>query len=144
MMTVVERFWSKVDTGDGCWEWTGNTNGRYGTLSVKGKPFLAHRFSAMLHFGMFDRRHVVMHTCDNTRCVRPEHLRLGSPSANTRDMYDKGRQGRRLAVSASPECRNGHDMTGPNEAFYPNGHRYCRACKREQAKVHYRKSHNPG
>lgn len=34
-----------------------------------------------------------MHTCDNARCINPEHLVLGDQADNIQDMYTKGRQG---------------------------------------------------
>ena len=34
---------------------------------------------------------VVMHTCDNRKCVNPSHLESGSYRDNTQDMLAKGR-----------------------------------------------------
>jgi hypothetical protein len=36
---------------------------------------------------------VVMHTCDNPRCVNPKHLRLGTQALNTADRDAKDRHG---------------------------------------------------
>ncbi len=43
-----DLFWSKVTRpiGEGCWLWTGPTNGKgYGRFSVNGKQVGAHRFA---------------------------------------------------------------------------------------------------
>lgn len=36
---------------------------------------------------------VIMHSCDNPRCINPEHLILGTQRDNVRDMWSKNRQG---------------------------------------------------
>jgi HNH endonuclease len=33
----------------------------------------------------------VLHTCDNTSCVRPDHLYLGTPADNAHDRDTRGR-----------------------------------------------------
>jgi hypothetical protein len=51
----------------------------------------AHRFSYTITFGPIPKGQQVMHRCDNKKCVRPEHLRLGTQKDNLHDMYAKGR-----------------------------------------------------
>lgn len=36
---------------------------------------------------------VVRHTCDNPKCIDPEHLRIGTPADNMRDRDTRGRHG---------------------------------------------------
>lgn len=98
--TVVDRFWQCVDRqmDDQCWLWTGTNTGTgknkgtgYGQLWADGAYVLAHRLSAMIHFGMFDRRAVICHTCDVPRCVNPKHLYVGTHQTNAHDRQARGR-----------------------------------------------------
>jgi hypothetical protein len=90
------RFWSKVQKGEGCWEWTGHTTPHgYGMICMgghKGKNVTTHRVSYMLHHGAIPSRACVLHKCDNRKCVRPDHLYLGTQADNVRDMYQRNRQ----------------------------------------------------
>lgn len=89
-----DRFWSKVNVGtaDECWEWTAATNEHgYGVMNVDGRTVKAHRLI------MGEPEGIVMHHCDNPPCVNPAHLVVATQSANVRDMYAKGRQGRRAS-----------------------------------------------
>lgn len=93
---LAERFWSKVDRSGECWLWTGaRDHAGYGIFCLEGRPHPrwvgAHRVAWMLEHGEIPAAAVAMHTCDNPRCVRPDHLRLGSQSENLRDCFAKGR-----------------------------------------------------
>ena len=88
---TVADFWKKVNKTDGCWEWTGTfiKNG-YGHFTMHRKKYLAHRFSVMLD-GRDPTGLLVCHKCDNTKCVRPDHLFVGTQQDNVTDMMNKGR-----------------------------------------------------
>lgn len=92
---LADRFWAKVHKSEGCWLWIGSlTYSGYGHLQRgrAGEGWInAHRASWELHFGPIPKDVLVLHACDNRRCVRPDHLFLGSPRDNTADMYAKGR-----------------------------------------------------
>jgi len=94
---VVERFWSAVRKGETCWEWTrsldGGGYGRVFDAKEFGGREKAHRISWMLHFGPIPDGRVICHHCDNTRCVRPDHLFIGTQADNARDREQKLRGG---------------------------------------------------
>lgn len=103
-MDLSGRFWAKVQRSDACWRWTGAIDrGGYGQFwhpgrGRRGQMVLAHRFAyedkvgPLLHSGLPGAKgEVVMHTCDNRWCVRPEHLVKGTQVDNMADMVRKGR-----------------------------------------------------
>lgn len=93
---IEDRFWEKVQKTESCWFWIGAlyTNG-YGHIGSGGagqKNLLAHRVSWVFAYGQIPDRLCVLHRCDVRRCVRPDHLFLGTKLDNTRDMDAKGRR----------------------------------------------------
>lgn len=92
---LAERFWEKVDKSGDCWLWTGTIqHSGYGVLKIDGKTIRAHRCAWELENGPIPDGMVVMHICDNRRCVRVAHLELGTQLANIADRGTKGRQSR--------------------------------------------------
>lgn len=99
--TEEERFWEKVDIGEDneCWNWNASSDpdgyGYFSFTCVEGekRTVMAHRYSLMLklnnpdlHYSVFAR-----HTCDNRRCVNPNHIIPGSAKENSEDMVERNR-----------------------------------------------------
>lgn len=87
-----ERFWKKVDKGFVCWLWKAGcfTNG-YGQFRVGDKKMRAHRVSYFLKNGEIPKGLIVRHTCDNPKCVNPNHLIAGTHKENSKDRDIRGR-----------------------------------------------------
>lgn len=101
---LADRFWPKVQKTDGCWIWTAAVDHHgYGNIGAgrrsEGK-IKAHRAAWLLAGGEDPGDRDLCHRCDNPRCVRPDHLFIGSRLDNMRDCVAKGR--------ASRGSRNGH------------------------------------
>ena len=95
--TLVARFWRKVDKTGDCWLWTGCVVNSYGQIDRRG----AHRVSYEINIGPIPDGLFVCHRCDNPKCVRPEHLFLGTPKENMHDKIAKGRDTRGSAVNTA-------------------------------------------
>jgi hypothetical protein len=99
-LKLEDLFWDNVQKTDGCWMWMGSTiQTGYGQIFHRGKHYAAHRLSYEMHFGKIEghvpghpeKEICVLHTCDEPRCVKPEHLSLGTDKDNHDDMMRKGR-----------------------------------------------------
>lgn len=98
-------FWYKVRKTKKCWLWTG-THQRYGRFNgEEGPGTLAHRQSWILEYGPIPKGLCVLHKCDNTLCVRPSHLWLGTQKDNSQDMVLKGRAPHGLAKLSDDNVR---------------------------------------
>jgi len=95
----IRNFFEKADKGK-CWEWKGSlSKNGYGRVNINCKVYLAHRISAFIS-GLLDNPRsnkigaigeIVMHKCDNRKCINPKHLKVGTQLDNVRDARVKGR-----------------------------------------------------
>ncbi len=91
---LIWRFFSKVNIKgeDECWEWLNCTNsGKYGLFNYQNKPCLSHRISYIIYHESILNNMDVLHRCDNTFCVNPNHLFLGTQIDNMIDRTNKNR-----------------------------------------------------
>ncbi len=97
---MIERFWSHTviipDVDNACWLWAGPLDrDGYGVISATTSTgrihSRAHRLAYAIAHGAAPAGRLVCHRCDNPRCVRVEHLFLGTDADNVADMMAKGR-----------------------------------------------------
>ena len=139
MIPIQARFWKQVNFSGSqvkhvklngrCWEWLGYISSwGYGQIKINGKMQKAHRasfaFENKIPNGM-----LVLHKCDNPKCVRPSHLFLGTNRDNMRDMISKGRDRSICATHrGKTHCKRGHEFTKENTRKV-NGGRCCKICQ---------------
>ena len=114
--TIMGLFQEKylVNNENGWFEWIGQLNDRgYGYIGIgsngNGRTVnvRAHRLSYFLCNDGIPDGMMVLHKCDNRKCVNPEHLFLGTNGDNAKDMMQKGRGKNQIGTFAmnilSPE-----------------------------------------
>lgn len=122
----------------GCHEYTGYIDPYgYGDMIFKKRNWKVHRLLWVCLHGPIPEwpEAVVLHSCDNRKCINPDHLRLGTQQENIRDCVSKGRQ----ASARKTHCPRGHAYAEHGEYFasdkciqQANPWRRCRQCARER------------
>ena len=76
---LMERIMEKVEQVGECWLWTGSTTGKGRMCSVSvqtvagGITGSVNRILYESHGGSIPEGYVLHHTCNNSRCVNPDH-----------------------------------------------------------------------
>lgn len=99
----LERL-SIPEPNSGCLLWLGSASKGYGYIRVDGKMQIASRVSFRLFRGDPGTMDVCHH-CDNTYCIEPNHLFLGTAKENSEDMVRKGRRWMKLSPSDVAKIR---------------------------------------
>jgi hypothetical protein len=133
--TTAERFWPKVEKGDGCWEWTGaKRRGGYGHLFPN---LVAHRVAYQLVVGAIPDGLSLDHLCRNRGCVNPAHLE----PVSTRENLMRSPLTIATRNVLKGQCPKGHPYTAANSvAHSKNGGRQCRQCKNDWARGYRRRN----
>ena len=133
-----ERFWSRVEKGEGCWRWTGGTDSHgYGATKVEGRQVGAHRAAYEYAVGPIPEGMHLDHQCHNRdatcsggkscrhrQCVNPGHLEPIEPTVNQflSGLSPVARNARKT------HCLRGHEFTPENTKMWA-GRRICITCK---------------
>lgn len=136
--TEEERFWRKVQVNyeTGCWEWTaGSRDGLYGGFVLATSPdrkfkcIGAHVWSYEYFNGPVPSGCEVHHKCENTKCVRPDHL-----EALVEQVHIAISGGCCAQYAMRLYCKRGHMVVGDNIRWTlaSNGKRFrrCIQCDR--------------
>lgn len=89
-----ERLLSHVESHDNpesCWIWKDSNT--YGTVRINGKKYKSHRLMCQVHHKVDVTGLCVLHSCDNPRCINPNHLRVGTHQENMQDRVLRNRGG---------------------------------------------------
>lgn len=110
----------------GCWEWQLSLTPKgYGSVNSMGEQ-RAHRLAWRIYKGEIKPGAMICHTCDNRRCVNPEHLYEGDGHTNLKDAYDRNR---RKEKGSMTHCWRGHEYDELNTYWY-RGQQFCRKCNK--------------
>lgn len=101
-------------TNNGCIEWVkAVTKSGYGLINIRSRGGLlsVHRLSYEVYVGNIPAGLYILHTCDNPKCINPNHLFLGTQLDNIKDMISKNRGGKKGEENSYSKLTNDEVLT---------------------------------
>ena len=87
----MRKFDYEIDEND-CWVRDKRLNSSgYPIFSIKRKQHRIHRYHYQQYKGEIPEGYIVRHTCDNRKCINPDHLILGTHVDNVKDRVERNR-----------------------------------------------------
>jgi len=119
---VKDKIFNNIKKNEnGCWEWTGGLSARgYASMHYEGKRTPLHRLSYILFRGPIPNDKLACHTCDNKKCINPDHIYIGTHKTNFRDAKERNRLRTRRG-SAHPSSKLNEDKVRFIRFHYQNG-----------------------
>jgi len=111
----INLFWSHVDiqSEHECWNWKlSKDRYGYGKVSIDQVNYITHRVAYEIINGDIPKGKHILHSCDNSICCNPSHLKCGTRFENMQEMVERGRQGkvktnpRKLNLEIAESIRN--------------------------------------
>jgi hypothetical protein len=131
---MLKRMMKRINkVASGCWEWTGAVRepGGYAWVTFKGKQIVAHRMMHTIVKGPVPKGMDCCHSCDNRKCVNPDHLWIGTRQENLLDASSKGR----VFCQKKTHCTRGHAYAEHGVRHGKDQWRQCRICARGRQRV---------
>lgn len=118
---------------NGCVEWTGSTNPRYGMIAVGGKKNKTTHVIAWEHYmGPVPEGLELDHLCRNTLCWNITHLEPVTKKVN--QLRGTAGQVHRQRFAKITHCPSGHSYAEDGYVENKTNKRKCNGCRRDRAR----------